>query len=102
MTRQRALRVAQRDDQQLPRIQALTAAQPFWGYRRIWAYLRLVEQLPVNKQRTLRLMREHHLLVRPNRQLQAKRTPTRNQPEPTKPNAWWGIDMTTVRVEGFG
>jgi hypothetical protein len=45
----------------LPRIQALKAEHPFWGDRRIWAYLRCVEQLPVNKKRIGRLMREHHL-----------------------------------------
>ena len=61
-----------------------------------------VEQLPVNKERILRLMREHHLLVLPNRRLQAKRTPTGRKPTPTKPHEWWGIDMTKVMVEGFG
>jgi hypothetical protein len=83
-------------------MQALKAEHPFWGDRRIGAYLRFVEQLPVNKKPILRLMREHHLLVRPNRQLKAKRTPTRNNPRPTRPNEWWGIDMTKVMVEGFG
>ena len=83
-------------------MQALKAEQPFWGDRRIGASLRFVEPQPVNQKRVLRLMREHHLLVRPNRQLKAKRTPTRNTPQPTKPNEWWGIDMTTVMVEGFG
>jgi hypothetical protein len=48
--------VAERDDHLLPRIQALKAEHPFGGDRRIWAYLRFVEQLPVNKKRILRLM----------------------------------------------
>ena len=65
MRRQPSLRVVQRDEGLLQRIQALKAEHPFWGYRRIWAYLRFVEQLPVNKKRILRLMREHHLLVPP-------------------------------------
>jgi hypothetical protein len=26
---------------------------------------------------------------------------TRNKPRPTRPNEWWGIDMTKVMVEGF-
>jgi putative transposase len=47
-------------------------------------------------------MREHHLLVTPNLRLKAKRTPTRSKPRPSKPNEWWGIDMTKVSVEGFG
>jgi putative transposase len=44
--RQRSLRVVQRDEGLLPQIQALKAEHPFWGYRRIWAYLRFIEQLP--------------------------------------------------------
>ncbi len=43
MTRQRSPRVVQRDEALLPRIQQLKADHPFWGYRRIWAYLRYVE-----------------------------------------------------------
>jgi len=102
MTRRRALRVVQGDAALLPRIQQLTAEHPFWGYRRIWAYLRFVEQRPVNKKRVLRVMREHHLLVQPNLRLKAKRTPRRSNPRPTKPNEWWGLDMTKVLVEGLG
>ena len=102
MTRQRSLRVVQGDEGLLPRIQALKAEHPFWGYRRIWAYLRFVEQRPGNKKRIWRLMREHRLLVPPNLRLKAKRTPTGRKPNPTQPNQWWGIDMTKVLVEGVG
>jgi putative transposase len=102
LSRRRSPLVAHRNDALLRRVQALKAEHPFWGYRRIWAYLRFVEQWPVNKKRVLRLMREHHLLVLPNRKLKAKRTPTRSKPKATKPNEWWGIDMTKVLVEGFG
>jgi putative transposase len=102
MTRPKSLRIVQRNEALLQRIQALKAEHPFWGYRRIWAYLRFVEQWPVNKKRILRLMREHHLLVSPNGKLKAKRTPTRSKPKPTRPNEWWGIDMTKVLVQGVG
>jgi transposase InsO family protein len=102
MSRQPSLRVVQRNQGLLERIQALKAEHPFWGYRRIWAYLRFVEQLPVNKKRILRLMREHHLLVTPQQRLKAKRTPTRSKPKPTRPNEWWGIDMTKVLVQDVG
>jgi putative transposase len=47
-------------------------------------------------------MRENHLLVQPNLRLKAKRTPSGNKPRPTRPNEWWGTDMTKVLVEGFG
>ena len=102
MKRQRSLRVVARDESLLPRIQALKADHPFWGYRRMWAYRRFVEHLAVNKKRLLRLMREHHLLVTQNLKLKAKRKPRGTKPRPTKPREWWGIDMTKVLVQGFG
>lgn len=92
----------QRDEGLLPRIQGLKAEHPFWGYRRIWAYLHFVEGLSVNKKCVLRVMREHNLLVKPNPKLKAKRTQSRSKPRPTKPHEWWGIDMTKVMVEDFG
>jgi putative transposase len=102
MTRRRSLQVTQRDACLLPRIQQLKAEHPFWGYRRMWAYLRFIEHLSVNKKRIWRLMREHHLVVRPNPKLKAKRSTSGSKPRPTRPHEWWGIDMTQVLVEGFG
>jgi putative transposase len=102
MSRRPSCLVAQRHDALVQRIGALKAEHPFWGYRRLWADRRFVEPLPVHKQRMWRLMREHHLLVPPNLRLQAQRTPTRSQPKPTRPNEWWGIEMTQVLVEGVG
>jgi putative transposase len=100
--RRRSLQVMQRDEHLLPQIQALKTAHPCWGYRRIWAYLRFIEQQPVNKKRSWRLMREHRLLVPPNLRLKANRTSPGSKPKPTRPNEWWGIAMTKVLVEGFG
>jgi putative transposase len=102
MSRQPSPLVTQRNDALVQRIRELKAEHPFWGYRRIWAYLRFVEHQPMNKKRILRLMREHQLLVTPNLRLRAKRTSTGRKPKPTKPNEWWGIDMTKVLVEGVG
>ncbi len=102
MTRRRSLRVAQREATLFPRIAQLKAEHPFWGDRRVWAYRRFVEHLPVNRKRLLRRMQEHYLLVPPNRRLKAKRTPRHSEPKPLKPHEWWGIDMTTGLVQGFG
>jgi putative transposase len=66
MTRHRALHVVHREESLLPRLRALKAEHPFWGYRRIWAFLRFVEQLPVNKKRIGRLRPAHRLLVPSN------------------------------------
>ena len=101
LRRQPAALVAQRHQGLLERIRELKAEHPFWGYRRMWAYLRFVEQ-PVHKTRIVRWRREHHRLVQPNMQVKATRTPTGRQPRPTTPHEWWGIEMTTVVVEGVG
>ena len=50
----------------LARIQTLKGEHPFWGYRRVWSYLRYRERLDVNKKRIYRLMKENNLLVSKN------------------------------------
>ena len=102
MSRRRSPAVDQRNVPVLARIQALKADHPFWGYRRIWAHLRFVDGLRINKKRVLRLMRIHGLLVKPNHRLKATRTPRRSKPRPTAPQQWWGIDMTKVMVDPIG
>jgi transposase InsO family protein len=84
------------------RITELKSLHPFWGYRRIWAHLRYIDGQDVNHKRVYRLLKEHDLLVTPNARLRAKRTSSRAKPRPTRPNEWWGIDMTKVLVQDFG
>jgi len=86
----------------LARLREIKADHPFWGYRRAWSYLTYVDQISVNKKRVLRLMRQNALLVTPNLRLKAKRTSTKSKPKATRPNEWWGIDMTKVMIDGFG
>lgn len=102
MTRRTSEAVARRNESVVQRIQALKAEHPFGGYRRIWAHLRFVDGLRINKKRVLRLMRQHGLLVKANSRLKATRTPGRSKPRPTAPHQWWGIDMTKVMVEPLG
>jgi hypothetical protein len=94
--------VAQRNAVLLQRLRELKAKHPFWGDRRLWADLHVVEHQAVNNKRVLRWRREHHLLVPANLKLKAKRTPMESKPRPTKPDEWWGIDMTKVLVQGCG
>jgi putative transposase len=42
-------KVAARNAELLERIRYLKAEHPFWGYRRIWAHLRYVDGLMVNR-----------------------------------------------------
>ncbi len=91
--------VATRNGSLVNRIKDIKAEHPFWGYRRVWAYLRYVDGLLVNKKRVYRLMREHNLTVKPNTRLIAKRVSDRPKPKPDRPKQWWGIDMTKVMIE---
>jgi transposase InsO family protein len=86
----------------ITRIKEVKAEHPFWGYRRMWAYLKYIDGLEINKKRIYRLMQRNALLVRPDTKLRATRTPSRSKPRPERPNQWWGIDMNKVMVHGFG
>ena len=66
-------KVAQRNAALLERIRGLKADHPFWGYRRIWAYLRYVDGLVVNQKRIYGVMKAADLSVKPNLKLRAKR-----------------------------
>jgi putative transposase len=94
--------VAPRDEDLLPRIPGLKAEPPCWGSRRIWAYPHCVERLAVNQKHVFRVRQEPNRLVKPHPRLQAKRTPTRSKPRPTRPHEWWGLDMPKVLGDGFG
>jgi len=100
--RKQSVAVIERNKTLLEKIQALKSDHPFWGYRRIWAYLRFIEKMIVNKKRVYRLMREHNLTVTKETRLRAKRTSHRAKPRPTKPRQWWGIDMSKVMVQSVG
>ena len=63
--------VDERNKPLLQRIYDLKAEHPFWGYRRIWAYLKYREGLPVNKKRIYRIMKEQKMLVTKNMRLRA-------------------------------
>lgn len=83
----------------MPLIEELKAAHPFWGYRRVWAYLKFGAGLLINQKRVYRLMKENALLVKENEKLKARRSVSTRKPKPDRPNQWWGIDMTKVVTE---
>jgi len=91
--------VTLRNEYILKRIKDIKAEHPFWGYRRVWAFLRYIDGLIVNKKRIYRLMRENNLTVKPNTKLIAKRVSERPKPRADKPKQWWGIDMTKVMTD---
>ena len=100
--RRRCAAIEESDRTVLPIIRQLKAEHPFWGYRRIWAYLSFVERIRINKKRVYRLLRENDLLVKGDEKLKARRVSGRSKPRPVTPNNWWGVDMTKVlTTEGW-
>ena len=102
MRRKESQRIVERNSPVVGRIIAIKAEHPFWGYRRIWAHLKYVDELEINKKRVYRLLQKHDLLVKPDIKLKANRAPTRSKPKSDCPNQWWGIDMSKVMIQGFG
>ncbi len=102
MTRAPSLKVIERNESILEKIQQLKSEHPFWGYRRIWAHLTYVDHLHINKKRVYRLMKIHGLIVTKNTRLKAKRASGRPKPQADRPNQFWGIDMTKFKTaEGW-
>ncbi len=95
-------KVAKRNNQIVKKILEIKSYHPFWGYRRVWAHLSYINKIKISKNRVYRLMKLHSLLVKSNIRLKVKRTKMRSKPISTKPNQWWGIDMTKVMIDGFG
>ena len=74
---------------------------PSWGSRRVKAWLEKREFLQVSRKKVQRLMREENLTLKPKKK-PASRGKARKKPVPTRPNQWWGIDMTKFIVENIG
>jgi len=102
MTRAKAQSRLDSDRSFLARIQAIKSDHPLWGYRRVWAYIRYRDAIPVGKNRVFRIMKEQHLLVGKNKAIKAKRYTTRPKPRAKVPNQYWGTDMTKVKVGSWG
>jgi len=94
----------QQDQDLLKLIEPIKGDHPFWGYRRVWAYLKYRMNVAVNKKRVYRIMKEQNLLVQPNMRLKAKRDDqlNRNKPRANRPNQFWGTDMTKVMIDQVG
>ncbi len=90
-----------RDEGLLEKIKEIKAEHPFWGYRRVTAWLKHREGLKVNRKRVQKLMKKHGLLATQTIH-RAKRTPQRSKPRAERPRQYWGIDMTKFMVSSIG
>jgi putative transposase len=89
------------DAQILASIKEIKQRHPFWGYRRVRAWLKYREDLPVGYKRVYRLMKANELLV-PQKRYRAKRQPIGRKPRARRPGQFWGIDMTKFIIPDLG
>ncbi len=95
------IRTSSLNETLVEKIKELRLAHPFWGYRRMTAWLRYREGYGVNRKRIQKLMRENGLMVEQKRH----KAPRRSQgakPRATRPNQYWGIDMTKFLLGPLG
>lgn len=85
----------------ITKIKEIKGKHPFWGYRRVWAWLRHREGIMVNQKRVRRLMKEHNLMATQTVH-KAKRKVLRDKPRADRPRQFWGIDMTKFIVTALG
>jgi len=85
----------------LETIKAIKLDHPFWGYRRVRAWLVHREKIQVNEKKVRRIMKEHKLMANQTVH-KAKRTPQRNKPKADRPGQYWGIDMTKFMIPVIG
>jgi len=90
-----------RDEELLRKIKVLKSDHPFWGYRRVWAWLKFRGGMRVNQKRIRRVMKEHGLTVS-QRIHKARRTPQRRKPRAERPLEYWGIDATKFMIPSVG
>jgi len=102
MKRAKSQSVIQRNQQLLEQIKEVKTDHPLWGYRRVWSYLKYRQGITVNKKRIYRLMKEQNMLVTPQVRRKAKRGPIKPKPIASRPNQFWGIDMTKIRMNTWG
>lgn len=102
MKRAKSNAVIARNQQLLEQIKAIKIDHPLWGYRRIWSYLKYRQKVSVNKKRIYLLMKENQMLVTKDVRLKAKRGPMKPKPVANRPNQFWGIDMTKIKLASWG
>ena len=82
-------------------IHKVCLSHPSWGTRRVTLWLKKREGITIGRKRVQRIMREEKLILKP-KQKPASRGKPRKKPVTTRPNQWWGIDMTKFLIEEVG
>jgi len=68
------IEISSEEEYLIKRIKQLCAEHPYWGYRRITAWLKFRDKIKVNRKKVYRIMKENNLCIS-QRIHKAKRTP---------------------------
>jgi len=85
----------------LEKIKSIKTEHPFWGYRRVTAWLRHREGFLINHKTVRKIMKENGLLVTQTVH-KAKRKASQRKPQAVSPKQIWGIDMTKFIISSIG
>ena len=85
----------------LEKIKSIKTEHPFWGYRRVTAWLRHREGFLINHKRVRKIMKENELLATQT-VYKAKRKVNQRKPKAVRPKQIWGIDMTKFIIPSIG
>ncbi|MEO0075363.1 MAG: IS3 family transposase [candidate division WOR-3 bacterium] len=85
----------------IEKIKTIKLEHPYWGYRRIRAWLRYRDGILVNEKKVRRLMKAQGLMVKQTIH-KAKQTPKKSKPRAERPKQYWDIDMTKFIINGLG
>lgn len=96
-TRERYAKSALKNRLILQRIKELKSLHPFWGYRRVWAWLKYKEEFNINHKRVYDLMRLNDLTCKKETKNKALRL-IKPKPKAQRINQYFGIDMSKVKT----
>lgn len=82
------------------RIKEIKTEHPFWGYRRVTAWLRHREGIIVNHKAVRKIMKENGLTV--VQAIHKAKRASRRKPKAQRPKQYWGIDMTKFMIPSVG
>jgi len=101
---QRTISVRQGEDvglnQILEEIRSLIQQHPFWGYRKVHAFLKFRRHYRIGKKRVHRIMKADGLMGEKKRFKPLR--PMRSKPRANRPNQFWGTDMTKFLIPDLG
>lgn len=85
----------------LDKIKEIKLTHPFWGIRRVRAWLIKRENIQISQYKVRKIMKTYDLLC-DQKVYKAKRKSSHSKPKADKPNQFWGIDMTKFMVDNVG